>query len=131
MRDILNEGRGVGVVLSFGHAFGGKPGDGGYSDVVVFECSFELHNKVGEGAHGYGSSCNGVLSEGGSPCKGKSLGHVGKGEGNYFVVGVIDFVIDKEVEAYSVQPLGGLIVRSVKGFQCSNVEFSGFRGGHW
>ena len=28
MRDILNEGQGVGVVLPFDHAFGGEPGDG-------------------------------------------------------------------------------------------------------
>ena len=131
MRNVLNEGRGVGVVLPFGHLFGGKPGDGGPSDVMVFECSFELCNKVGECAHGYGSFCDGVLSEGGGPCEGRSPGHIGKGEGNHFVVGVIDFVIDEEVEVYGIQPLGGLIVRSVKGFWCSDAEFGGFRGGHW
>ena len=29
MRNVLNEGWGVSVVLPFGHAFGGKPGNGG------------------------------------------------------------------------------------------------------
>ena len=54
----------------------------------------------------------------------------GKGEGDHFVVGVVDFVVDKEVEAYSVQPLGGLVIRSIKGFRCSDTEFGGFQGGH-
>ena len=85
---------------------------------------------VRECAHGYGGSCDGVLSERGGPCEGGSFGHVGKGEGNHFVVGVVDFVFDKEVEVYSVQQLGGLVIRSVKGFRCSDMEFSGFRGGH-
>ena len=56
MGNILDKGWGIGVVLSFGHAFGGEPGDGIPSGVVVFECSFELCNEVGEGAHGYGGS---------------------------------------------------------------------------
>ena len=55
MRNVLNEGWGVGVVLPFGHMFGGKPGNGVSGDVVVFEHSFELCNEVGEGTHGYGS----------------------------------------------------------------------------
>ena len=57
-------------VLPFGHAFGGKPGDGGSGDVVVFECGLEFSDKVRERAHGYGSSSDGVLSERGSPCEG-------------------------------------------------------------
>ena len=57
---------------------------------------------------------------------GGSLSHVGKGEGNHFVVGVIDFVVDEEVEAYSIQPLGGFVIGSVKGFWCSDMEFGGF-----
>ena len=130
MQNVLDEGWGVSVVLPLGHVFGGKPGDGSSGDIVVFERGFELSDKVRECAHGYGCSSDGVLSERGGPCESRSFGHVGKGEGNHFVVGVIDFVVDKEVEAYSVQPLGGLVVRSIKGFRCSNMEFSGFRGGH-
>ena len=76
MRNVFNEGRGVSVVLSFGHAFGGKPGDGGSGDVVVFECSFELSDKVGERAHGYGGSHDSILSECGGPCESRSFGHV-------------------------------------------------------
>ena len=130
MRNVLDEGWEVSVVLPFGHSLGGKPGDGSSGDFMVFECSFEFSDKVGERAHGYGGSCDGVLSERGGPCEGRSFGHVGKGEGNHFVVGVVDFVFDEGVEVYSVQPLGGLVIRSVKGFWCSDTEFGGFRGGH-
>ena len=98
---------------------GGKPSNGGSCNIMVFERSFEFSNDVRESAHGYGGSCDGVLSEGGSPCEGGSLSHVGKGEGNHFVIGVVDFVIDEEVEVYSVQPLGRFVIGSVKGFRCS------------
>ena len=30
------------------------------------------------------------------------------------------------VEPYGVQPLGGLVIGSIKGFWCSYVEFGGF-----
>ena len=100
--DILNEGRGIGVVFPFGHAFGGEPGDSIAGGVMVFECSFELSDKVGEGPHGYGGSEDGVLSECGCPSEGRPLGHVGESEGNYLVISVVDFVVDEEVEAYSI-----------------------------
>ena len=45
---------------------------------------------------------NSILSECGGPCEGGPFGHVGKGKGDHFVVGVVDFVVDEEVEAYSV-----------------------------
>ena len=130
MRNVLDEGRGVGVVLPFGHALGGEPSDGGSCDIVVFERGFELRDEVGESAHGYGGPGDGVLPEGGCPCEGGSFSHVGESESDLFVVGVVDFVIDEEVELYSVQPLGGFVIRSVKGFRCSDTEFGGFRGGH-
>ena len=109
---------------------GGEPSDGGSCDVMVFERGFELCDEVGESAHGYGSSGDGVLPEGSCPCEGGSLSHVGDSEGDLFVVGVVDFVVDEKVELYGVQPLGGFVIRSVKGFWCSDTEFSGFRGGH-
>ena len=90
---------------------------------MVFEHSLELGNKVGEGPHGYGGSSNGILPEGGCPSKGGSFGHVGQDEGDFLVV---DLFINEKVELYSVQPLGGLIVGSIKGFQCFNVELGGF-----
>ena len=68
------------------------------------------------------------MSERGCPGEGRSFGHVGESEGNHFVIGIVYLVVDEEVEAYCIQPL---VVGSVKGFWCSNVEFSGFRGGHW
>ena len=97
---------------------------------MVFERGFELHDEVRESAHGYCSSGDGVLPEGGCPCEGGSLSHVGESESDLFVVGVVDLVIDEEVELYGVQPLGGFVVRSVKGFRYSDAEFSGFQGGH-
>ena len=110
MQNILDEGQGVGVVLPFGHAFGGEPGYGGSSDVVVFECGFKLGDEIRERSHGYGRSGDGVLSECGCPSEGGPFGHVGEGEGDHFVVGVVDFVIDEEVEADCIQPLGGFVI---------------------
>ena len=66
------------------------------------------------------------MSEYGCPSKGGSFGHVGESESNHLAISVIDSIIDKEVEAYSVQPLCGFLVGAVKGFRCSNVEFCGF-----
>ena len=124
--DVLNEGWGIGVVFPFGHAFGGEPGDSSAGGVVVLEHGFELCDKVGEGSHGYGGSRDGVLPECGCPSEGRPFGRVGESEGNHLVIGVIDFVVDKEVEAYCIQPLGGLVIGSIKGFQCSDTEFSRF-----
>ena len=126
VRSVLDEGWGVSVVLSLGHVFGGEPGDGIACGVVVFECGLEFGDKVREGSHSYGGSRDGILSEGGCPGEGRTLGHVGQGEGDFLVVIIIDFFIDEEVESYSVQPLSGLVVGSIKGFRCSNAEFGGF-----
>ena len=56
MRDILDKGWRVGIVLSLGQALSGEPGNSVARGVMVFKCSFELHNEVKEGAHGYGGS---------------------------------------------------------------------------
>ena len=126
MRNILDEGRGVSVVLPFGHVFGREPGDGGSSDVMVFECGFALGDEIRECSHGNGRSDDGVLPESGYPSEGGSFVHVGGGEGDLFVIGVVDFVVDEEVELYGIQPLGGFVIRSVKGFRCSDTEFGWF-----
>ena len=127
MRDILAEGQRVGIVFSLGHAFSGEPSDGVTRGIVVFECSFKFGDEVREGPHGYGGPSDGILPEGGCPSEGGSFGHLGQGEGDFLVVIIVDFFVNKEVELYSIQPLGGLIVGSIKGFRCSNVEFGGFR----
>ena len=77
VRNILDEGRRVSVVLSLGHAFGGEPGDGTACGVMVFEHGFKFGDKVREGPHSYGGPRDGVLSEGGCPGEGGTLGHVG------------------------------------------------------
>ena len=97
---------------------------------MVFECNFKLLDGVGEGFNSDDSSRDSILSEGGCPGEGGSLGHVGQGEGDFLVVIIIDFLVDKEVELYSIQPLGGFFIGSIEGFQCSDAEFSGFRQGH-
>ena len=53
---VFDEGQGIGIVFPFGHVFGGKPGDGGSSGVMVFECGFELGDEAREGSHSYGGS---------------------------------------------------------------------------
>ena len=93
MRNILNEGQGVSVVLPFGHTFGGKPGDGSFGNVMVFERSFELGDEIRERSHGYGCSSDGILSKRGCPSEGRPFGHVGEGKGNHFVIGVVDFML--------------------------------------
>ena len=91
MRNILNEGQGVGIVFPFSHAFSGEPGNG-----------FKFCDEVREGPHGYGGPGDRVLPKGGCPSEGRSFGHVGQGEGNFLVVIVIDFFINEEVELYSI-----------------------------
>ena len=76
MRYILDKGWGIGVVLPLGHALSEEPGDGVASGVVVFECGFKLHNKVGEGSDGDDSTRYSILSEGGCPGEGVSFGHI-------------------------------------------------------
>ena len=71
------------------------------------------------------------MSECCCPSEGGSFGHVGEGEGDHFAVGVVDFLVDKEVEAYCVQPLDRLMIGPIKGIWCSDTEFCGFRRGHW
>ena len=85
MRDILNKGRGVGVVFSFGHAFSGEPGNGITGGVMVFECGFKLCSEVGEGSNGDSSTEDSILLEGGCPGEGRSFGHVRQSEGNFLV----------------------------------------------
>ena len=93
---------------------------------MVFEHCFKLCNEVGEGSNGDNSTGDSILLEGGCPGEGGSFGHVRQSKGDFLVVIIIDLFVDEEVESYGIQPLGGLFIGSVKGFWCSNTEFSGF-----
>ena len=95
---------------------GGKPGDGIPGDVVVFKRGVELHDEVSEGSKGKQCSRDGALVKGCCPSKGRPFGHVQEGEGDLFVVIVVDHFVDEEVEFHSVQPVLGLLIRSVKCF---------------
>ena len=77
VRNILDEGQGVGVVFPFGHSLSGEPDNSVAGGVMVFENGFELRDKVGEGPHGYDIPRDGVLPKGGCPGEGGSFGHVG------------------------------------------------------
>ena len=69
---------------------------------MVFECGFEFDDKVGEGTHDDGHIGDGILLKGGCPGKCRSFGHVGRGESDHLTVGIVDLVVDKEVEVNSV-----------------------------
>ena len=84
------------------HALGGQPGNGVSGNVMVFKCCVELRDKIGESSKGKWGARDGTLAEGRSPGEGGPLSHVQEGEGNLFLIGVIDGLIDKEVELYSV-----------------------------
>ena len=68
----------------------------------MFECRVELCDKVSESSKGERGSRDGALAGGCSPGEGRPFGHVQEGEGDLFVVGVIDCFVNKEVELYSV-----------------------------
>ena len=93
--NILDEGWEIGVVLPFGHAFGGEPSDGIASGVMVFERNFKLLDEVREGSNGDDSTRYSILSEGGCPSEGGSFGHIGHSKGDLLVIIVIDFLIDE------------------------------------
>ena len=70
MRNIFNEGWGIGVVLPLGHAFSGEPGNGISGSIMMFERSFKLLDGVGEGSNGDDSIRDSVVSESGCPSEG-------------------------------------------------------------
>ena len=77
VRNVLNMGWQIGVVLPFGHAFGEEPGDGIASGVMVFEHDLKFLDEVGKGSDRDSSFGEGALSESGCPDEGGSLGYVG------------------------------------------------------
>ena len=129
--NIFRQGRGVRVVLLLLHSLGRKPGDGVPSDIVVFERGVELRDEVSEGSKGKCRPRDGALAEGQCPGKGRSFGHVGKGEGNLLIVIVIDRLVDKEVKLHSVQPVLGFFVGAIERFGGADAQFRGFRRHRW
>ena len=82
----------------------------------MFKCSVELRDKVSEGSEGEQGSRDGALAEGCCPSKGRPFSHVREGEGDLFVIIIVDCLIDKEIELHGVQPVLGFFVRSIKRF---------------
>ena len=99
----------------------------------MFEGGFEFFHEVLEGAHKDSGSGDGLLSEGSGPGLGCSFGHVGEGESDLLGTGVIDCVIDFQVEKNRRNPWDGFRVGSVIVFRCGNAEFVDFggHGGRW
>ena len=65
---------------------------------MVFECCVELT----VGSKGECGARDGTLSESGGPGEGGSLCHVQEGEGDLFLVGILDGFVDKEVELHGM-----------------------------
>ena len=93
-RDIFVQRRGIGSVFFKDHLFGSEPGNGGPSDISLFEILVELGNKVCVGSQGYGACCiDRVFSEGDGPSEGGAFGHVGQDKHNFLVIIVVDILI--------------------------------------
>ena len=74
--NVFRQRGGVRVVLFLLHSLGGTPGDSVSGDVVVFKCSVELRDEVGESSEGKRCSRDGALVKGRCPGKGRPFGHV-------------------------------------------------------
>ena len=81
---------------------------------MVFKRRVELSDEVSKSSEGERGSRDGALAEGRSPSKGRSFGHVSKGESDLLVVIVVDRFVDKEVKLHSVQPVLGFFIGSVE-----------------
>ena len=81
---------------------------------MVFKRGVELCDKVSEGSEGKHCSRDSALVGGCCPGKGRPFGHVRESEGDLFIIIVVDRLVDKEIELHSVQPVWGLLVRSVE-----------------
>jgi hypothetical protein len=98
--------------------------------VVVFEGGVKFGEEVSVGAKSNSGSGDGSLSVGGGPGEGGAFGHIGQGEGDSFVVVIVDSGVDVKIELYGGDPRDSFLIGSVKGFGGSDTEFSGFQGGH-
>ena len=83
---------------------------------MVFECRVELGDKVSESSKGERCSRDSALAEGCGPGKGRPFGHVREGEGDLFIIIVVDCFVDEEIELHSMQPVLGFLIGSVECF---------------
>ena len=80
----------------------------------MFECGVELRDEVSEGSEGKHCSRDSALAEGRCPGKGRPFSHVREGEGDLFVIVIVDCFVDKEVELHGVQPMLGFFIGSIE-----------------
>ena len=80
----------------------------------MFERGVELHDEVSEGSEGKHCSRDSALAEGRCPGKGRPFSHVREGEGDLFVIIIVDCFVDKEVELHGVQPMLGFFIGSIE-----------------
>ena len=83
---------------------------------MVFKRGVELCDKVGKSFKGERCSRDGALAEGHCSSEGRFFGHVREGEGNLFVIVVIDCLVNEKVELHGVQPVLRFFIRSIKCF---------------
>ena len=81
---------------------------------MVFKRGVELRDKVSEGSKGKRCSRDGVLLEGCCPGKGRPFSHVREGEGDLFIIVIVDRLVDKEIKLHAVQPMLGFFIGSVE-----------------
>ena len=117
-RNVLYEGGEVQAVLCILlHSLGREPGNGISGDVMVFEGSVELRDKISESSEGEQGARDGTLAEGRGPSEGRPLSHVGESKGDLLLVGVIDSFVNEEVELHGMQPVHGFVIGSIKRFR--------------
>ena len=80
----------------------------------MFKRGIELCDEVSKSSEGKHCSRDGALAKGHCPGKGRPFSHVREGESNLFFVIVVNRLIDKEIKLHSVQPMLGLLIRSVE-----------------
>ena len=83
---------------------------------MVLERGVELRDKVGESSQGEQCSRDGALAKGRCPSKGRPFSHVREGEGDLFVIVIVDRLVDEEVELHSVQPMLRFLIGSIERF---------------
>ena len=63
----------------------------------MFKGLLEPFEEIAPASKGYGSARDGVFAEGVCPGQGQPFSHVGKGERNFFCIGIIGFLVYHEV----------------------------------
>ena len=108
---------------------GGQPGDGIPGCVLVLESQLELLKEVVPGSKGYGGACDGILSEGISPGRGRPFGYIQEGKGDLLRIIAVRRLIDCKVELDGVHPRDSHFIGAIEGLGFAKLKFGGFDSG--